>query len=54
LLFNVTTAALEFDNVSSLKMDALEDKTPPEAVIEPKVGNIVSWKKSILKSIKAP
>jgi hypothetical protein len=48
------TTALVFDDDSSLETDALEVETPPEAVIEPKAGNVMSWKKNILKSTKAP
>jgi hypothetical protein len=49
------TTTLEFDDDSSLEMDALEVETPPgEAVIEPKGGDIISWKGNIPKSIKAP
>jgi hypothetical protein len=38
LLFNVTIT-LEFDDDSSLEMDALEVETPPEAVIKRKAGD---------------
>jgi hypothetical protein len=53
LLFNMMTALL-FDDDSSLKTDALEVETLPEVVIEPKAGDIVSWKKKVLESTKAP
>jgi hypothetical protein len=49
------TTTLEFDNDSSLEMNALEVEMPPEAVMMAlKGGDIMSWKKKILKSIEAP
>jgi hypothetical protein len=54
LLFNMMTA-LAFDDDSSLETDALEVEMPSEGVIKPKAGNIMPWKKNILKSsTKAP
>jgi hypothetical protein len=53
LLFNMMTA-LMFDDDSRLETDAQEVETPPEAVIKSKAGNVVSWKKNVLKSTKAP
>ena len=47
------TTTLVFDD-DSVETDALEVETLPEAVIEPKAGDVISWKKNILKSTKAP
>jgi hypothetical protein len=44
------TTTLEFDDDSSLEMADLE----VEAVIEPKAGDVLSWKRNVSKSIKAP